>query len=98
MFGREQQSFSELLFDRASHVSSLFLEESIENPVQKTYNKIWIRKLKTITGSWQEPAERRLYCLDPQPDLDNANVGMYTEQFERCPFASLFYYADVESC
>ena len=51
-----------------------------------------IRKLKTITGSWLEPAERRLYRLDPQPDLDNANVGMYTEQIGRCPFASLFLF------
>ena len=28
-------------------------------------------------GSWQEPAERKLYRFDPQPDLDNANVGKH---------------------
>ena len=54
-----------------------------------------IRKLKTVTGSWPKPAERRLYRLDPQPDLDNANVGMYAELIERCPCASLFFLPGV---
>ena len=57
-----------------------------------------IRKLKTVTGSWPKPAERRLYRLDPQPDLDNANVGMYAELIERCPCASLFSYRDFPFC
>ncbi len=25
----------------------------------------------------RKQAESKLYCLDPEPDLDNANVGVY---------------------
>ena len=32
-------------------------------------------KANIATGSWLKPAERRLSGLDPEPDLDNANVG-----------------------
>ena len=28
-------------------------------------------------GSWLKLAERKLSGFDPQPDLDNANVGKY---------------------
>ena len=31
-------------------------------------------------GSWLESAERRIESLDPQPDLDNANVGRCLEK------------------
>lgn len=33
-------------------------------------------------GSWQQPAERGLMRLDPQPDLDNANVGICLREEE----------------
>ena len=35
-------------------------------------------KVNIATGSWLKPAERRLSGLDPEPDLDNANVGRDT--------------------
>ena len=31
-------------------------------------------------GACREQAENRLYRLDPKPDLDNANVGIYRTQ------------------
>ena len=41
-------------------------------------------KAKIATGSWLKPAERRLSGLDPEPDLDNANVGIYIKQLMGC--------------
>ena len=35
-------------------------------------------KANIAMGSWLKPAERRLSGLDPEPDLDNANVGRHT--------------------
>ena len=35
-------------------------------------------KANIATGSWLKPAERRLSGLDPEHDLDNANVGRDT--------------------
>ena len=35
-------------------------------------------KVNIAMGSWLKPAERRLSGLDPEPDLDNANVGRDT--------------------
>ena len=56
-------------------------------------------------GSWLKPAERRLTGLDPQPDLDNANVGRYLAEkgsashfsyfFRRTPARSLFGFTEI---
>ena len=43
-------------------------------------------------GACREQAENRLYRLDPKPDLDNANVGIYHTQhiFLCCLFTDIF--------
>ncbi len=41
--------------------------------LKKRKNRYIIIPMKK--GSWLKPAERRLTGFDPQPDLDNANVG-----------------------
>ena len=43
-------------------------------------------------GACREQAENRLYRLDPKPDLDNANVGIYHTQhiFLCCLFTDMF--------
>ena len=43
-------------------------------------------------GACREQAENRLYRLDPKPDLDNANVGIYRTQhiFLCCLFTDMF--------
>ena len=45
--------------------------------LKKRKNRYIIIPMKK--GSWLKPAERRLTGFDPQPDLDNANVGIYGE-------------------
>ncbi len=44
-------------------------------------------------GSWLKLAERKLTGFDPQPDLDNANVGQYRRFFRRIPRGFLLFCA-----
>lgn len=48
-------------------------------------------KANIATGSWLKPAERRLSGLDPEPDLDNANVGRDTGMGLGTPLAFPFF-------
>ena len=58
--------------------------------LKKRKNRYIIIPMKK--GSWLKPAERRLTGFDPQPDLDNANVGKYMScTIMLCVFCSLFF-------
>ena len=51
-------------------------------------------------GACREQAENRLYRLDPKPDLDNANVGIYHTQhiFLCCLFTDMCAGRRLFSC
>ena len=63
--------------------------------LKKRKNRYIIIPMKK--GSWLKPAERRLTGFDPQPDLDNANVGKYKSLMDCMRFGMQSFLYDGNS-